>query len=125
MAGPLARLVVGLIENQLEPEEADLTNINLSTFPMRPVFREAELIHIKAQRAFSVRDEEDCPRVEVFHSSHLVTKRHHAAIVGFDFHQMEGDVPVELLEESDSITYQDRQDRIANLVRQSETKALG
>src|SRR5687768_9453637 len=38
---------------------------------------------------------------------------------------MEGDVPVELLEEPDSITNQDRQYRIAHLVRQPETKAFG
>jgi hypothetical protein len=32
-------------------------------------------------------------------SSHLVTKLHHAALVGFDLHQMERDISVELLEE--------------------------
>jgi hypothetical protein len=49
-------------------------------------------------------------------SSHLVTKLHHAALVGFDLRQMEGDVSVEFLEELDSITNQDRQDRVANFV---------
>ena len=49
-------------------------------------------------------------------SSHLVTKLHHAALVGFDLRQMEGDVSVELLEEWDPITNQDRQDRITNFV---------
>src|SRR5947209_7213505 len=38
---------------------------------------------------------------------------------------MEGDVSVELLEEWDPITDQDRQDRIANFVGQPETKAFG
>ena len=49
-------------------------------------------------------------------SSHLVTKLHHAALVGFDLRQMEGDVSVEFLEEWDPITNQDRQDRITNFV---------
>src|ERR1043166_9786667 len=58
-------------------------------------------------------------------SLHLVTKLHHAALVGFDLRQMEGDVLVELLEEWDPITYQDRQDRITNFVGQPETQAFG
>ena len=37
---------------------------------------------------------------------------------------MEGDISVELLEEWDPITNQDREDRIANFVGQPETKAL-
>ena len=49
-------------------------------------------------------------------SSHVVTKLHHAALVGFDLRQMEGDVSVESLEEWDPITNQDRQDRITNFV---------
>src|SRR3954447_23608212 len=57
-------------------------------------------------------------------SSHLVTKLHHAALVGFDLREMEGDVAVELFEEGDPITDQDRQDRIADLVGQPETKAF-
>src|SRR5207237_3252901 len=58
-------------------------------------------------------------------SLHLVTKVHHAALVGFDLRQMEGDVSVELLEEWDPITNQDRQDRKTNFVGQPETKAFG
>jgi hypothetical protein len=50
------------------------------------------------------------------HCSHLVTKRDRAALVGFDLRQVEGDVSVELLEEWDPITNQDRQDRITNFV---------
>src|SRR5262245_16328829 len=57
--------------------------------------------------------------------SHLVPKRHRAGLVGLDLRQMESDVPVELLEELDPIPNQDRQNRIANFVRQSETKAFG
>jgi hypothetical protein len=57
-------------------------------------------------------------------SSNLVTKLHHAALVGFDLRQMESDVSVELLEEWDPITNQDRQDRITNFVGQPETKAF-
>ena len=49
-------------------------------------------------------------------SSRPVTKLHHAALVGFDLRQMEGDVSVEFLEEWDPITNQDRQDRITNFV---------
>ena len=49
-------------------------------------------------------------------SSHLVTKPNRAALVSFDLCQMEGDVSVDLLEELDPITNQDRQDRIANFV---------
>ena len=49
-------------------------------------------------------------------SSHLVTQLHHAALVGFDLRQMEGDVSVELLEKRDPIANQDRQNRITNLV---------
>ena len=37
---------------------------------------------------------------------------------------MKGDIPVELLEEGDPITDQDRQDRITNFVGQPETKAF-
>jgi hypothetical protein len=57
-------------------------------------------------------------------SSHLVTKLHHAALIGFDLRQMEGDVSVELLEERYPIANQDRQDRIANFVGQPEAKAF-
>jgi len=57
-------------------------------------------------------------------SSHLVTKLHHTALVGFDLRQMEGDVSVELLKERYPIANQDRQDRITNLVGQPETKAF-
>jgi hypothetical protein len=57
-------------------------------------------------------------------SSHLVTKLHHAALIGFDLRQMEGDVSVELLEERDPIADQDRQDRITNFVGKPETKAF-
>src|SRR5437763_11396309 len=49
-------------------------------------------------------------------SLHLVTKLHRAALVGFNLHQMENDVSVELLEERYPIANQDRQDRIANVV---------
>ena len=56
--------------------------------------------------------------------SHLVTKRHHAALVGFDFGQMQGDVSVELLEEGDPIADQNRHDRIANFVGEPKTKTL-
>src|ERR1051325_8736873 len=55
----------------------------------------------------------------------LVPKLHHAALVGFDLGQMEGDVPVELLEERDPLTDQDRQDRKPELVGQAETQAFG
>jgi hypothetical protein len=57
-------------------------------------------------------------------SPHLVTKRDHTALVGFDLRQVEGDVSAELLEEGDPITNQDRQDRITNFVGQPETKAF-
>src|SRR5438477_8964103 len=55
-------------------------------------------------------------QMECARSSHLVTKLHHTALVGFDLRQMEGDVFVQLLEEWDPITNQDRQDRITNFV---------
>ena len=52
-----------------------------------------------------------------FHfSSHLVTKRHHAALIAFDLRQVKGDISVELLEKGDPITDQDWQDRITNFV---------
>ncbi len=57
-------------------------------------------------------------------SSHLVTKLHHAALVGFDLREMEGDVSVEIREEWDPITNYDRHDRITNFVGQPETKAF-
>jgi hypothetical protein len=57
-------------------------------------------------------------------SLHLVTKLHHAVLVGFDLREMERDVSVERLEEWDPITNQDRQDRITNFVGQPETKAF-
>src|SRR4029434_1068432 len=49
-------------------------------------------------------------------SSHLVTKLHHAALVGFDLCKVEGEVSVELLAEWGPITSQDRKDRITNCV---------
>jgi hypothetical protein len=36
-------------------------------------------------------------------SSHLVTQFYHAALVGFDVREMEGDVFVQLLEERNSV----------------------
>jgi hypothetical protein len=56
------------------------------------------------------------PRDLAARYSHLVTKLYHAALVGFDLRQVEGDVSVELLEEWNSITNQDRQDRIRDFV---------
>ena len=49
-------------------------------------------------------------------SSHLVTKRHRAALICFDLRQMKGDVSVELLKEPYPIANQDRQDGITNFV---------
>ena len=63
-----------------------------------------------------------CPNPPL--SSHLVTKLHHAAPVGFDLCQMERDVSVDLLEEWDPITNQYREDRITNFVGQPETKTF-
>jgi hypothetical protein len=40
--------------------------------------------------------------------AHLITKLHHAVLVGFDLRQMEGYISVELLKEWDSIANQDR-----------------
>jgi hypothetical protein len=57
-------------------------------------------------------------------SSHLVTKPHHAAFIGFDLRQMEEDVSVELLKKRYSIANQDRQDRITNFIGQPETEAF-
>ena len=54
----------------------------------------------------------------------LVSKLHHAALVGFDLREMQGDVSVELFEKWDPITDQDRQDRIAKFVGQPETDAF-
>ena len=41
-------------------------------------------------------------------SSHLVAKRHRAALVCFDLRQMQGDVSTKVIEEWDPITNQDR-----------------
>jgi len=49
-------------------------------------------------------------------SPHLVTKRHRAALVGFDLRQMQRDVSVECFKELYPIANQDWQDRIANFV---------
>jgi hypothetical protein len=43
-------------------------------------------------------------------SSHLITKAHHAALVGFDLPKMKEDIPVELLKERYPLSNQDRQD---------------
>src|SRR6478735_4590206 len=56
--------------------------------------------------------------------SHLVTKRDHPALVGFRFDKMKGDVLVEPLKKRNALANQDRQDRIADFVRQSEPKAF-
>jgi hypothetical protein len=47
---------------------------------------------------------------------HLIPKRDHAALVGFDLRQMEGNISVEFFEESYPIANQDREDRITHLV---------
>ena len=57
-------------------------------------------------------------------SSHVVTQLDHAALVGFDLREVEGDVFVELLEEWYPIANQDRQDPITHLVSEAETKAF-
>src|SRR5262245_51982157 len=57
-------------------------------------------------------------------SSHVVTKRHHAALIAFDLRKMKGDISVELLEEAGPITDQDWQDRITNFVGQPEAKTF-
>ena len=57
-------------------------------------------------------------------SPHLVTKPHHAVLIGFDLGQMEGDVSVELLKERYPIANQYGQDRITNFVGQPETEAF-
>jgi len=49
-------------------------------------------------------------------SSHLITKAHHAALIGFDLRQMEEDVSIELIKERYSIANQDRKDRITDLI---------
>ena len=56
--------------------------------------------------------------------THLVTQLNHAALVGFDLREVEGDVSIELVEEGDPIANQDRQDRIANFVGEPETHAF-
>src|SRR5690349_19514774 len=43
-------------------------------------------------------------------ASYLVTKLHHAALVGPNFGQVEGNVSVKPVEERDSVANQDRQD---------------
>ena len=43
-------------------------------------------------------------------SSHLVTKSYHAILVAFHLGQVQSDIPVELIEELNPITNQDRQD---------------
>ena len=63
----------------------------------------------------------DAPRL----SSHLVTKFHRAALVGFNLHQMKGYVSVELVKEWDPFTNQDGHDRITNFVGEPEAKAVG
>src|SRR5258705_10536081 len=57
-------------------------------------------------------------------SSHFITKLDHAALVGFDLRQVETDVSGDLVEERDPITNQDREDRIAHFVAETETKAF-
>jgi hypothetical protein len=48
--------------------------------------------------------------------SHLITKAHHAALVGFDLLKMQEDISVELLKERYPLSNQDRQDRITNFI---------
>src|SRR5262245_25963227 len=57
-------------------------------------------------------------------SSDLITQFNHAALVGLHPREMEGDVSVEVLEEWDPITNQDRHDRIINFVGEPETKTF-
>ena len=56
--------------------------------------------------------------------ANFVTKLHQAALVGFDFGEMEDDVPAQLLEKWHAVANQDWHDRITNLVGQSKTKTF-
>src|SRR6478672_1172513 len=56
--------------------------------------------------------------------SHLVAQLHHAVLVGCDLRQMKRDVSVELVEKGNPTPDQDREDRIAKLVGEPETKAF-
>lgn len=56
--------------------------------------------------------------------SHLITKRHHAAVVGRDLQKVEGHVFVAALEKRDSVANQDGHDRIAHFVSQLEAQAF-
>jgi hypothetical protein len=49
-------------------------------------------------------------------ASYLIQQFNHAGLIGFDFHEMESDVFVELLEKWDPVTNQDRQDGITYFV---------
>jgi hypothetical protein len=49
-------------------------------------------------------------------TTHFVTQFNHTALVGFDLGEMECNVFVESFEERDSITNEDRQDRIRHLI---------
>jgi hypothetical protein len=56
--------------------------------------------------------------------SHLVAKLNHPVFVCFNLYQVKCDIPVELVEEWDSITNHDWQNRIGNLIRKAETQTL-
>jgi hypothetical protein len=57
-------------------------------------------------------------------ASHLVTQLNDTTLVGIDLSKMKSDVSIDAIEEWDSLADQDRQDRIAHLVRQSQTKTV-
>jgi hypothetical protein len=61
----------------------------------------------------------DCPL-----SAHLVAKLDHTVPAGFDFGEVERDVPVEPVEEADPITDQNRQNRVTHLIGKPETQAF-
>jgi hypothetical protein len=68
----------------------------------------------RSQRAF-----QDSPR-----GSHPVFRLHHAILVRLGFRQMEGDVPVELLQGTDPLSDCDGQNPVANFVHRPEPKAF-
>src|SRR5262249_24476519 len=57
--------------------------------------------------------------------SHLVVQLYHAVLVGCDLCEMQRHVSVELVEERDPLADRDRHDRIANVIGQPETQAIG
>jgi len=61
----------GLVENELEAEQADLKDERTTALFIIPIQRKAQGVGVIVERALRIADKEDCSCVKVFQGSNL------------------------------------------------------